>query len=246
MPREFETGDGAWEALLGPLREKPGHSAILTDVDGTLAPIVARPDLATVPGETRAELRRLAGRYALVACVSGRTGEDAARMVGVEGVAYVGVHGLELAPEAERWRETLRPFAALDWPWLEDKGLTVAFHWREAEDEGAARSQLDEVAVRAEAAGLEARWGRKVLELRPPVEADKGTAVRSLLDARSLDRALYAGDDTTDLDAFRGLDGLEVAVRVAVASAEAPPGLREAADLVVASPAELLDLLRRL
>lgn len=234
------------EDALARLSEDPARAAVLLDVDGTLAPIVARPDLATVPGETRAELRRLAGRYALVACVSGRTGEDAARMVGVEGVAYVGVHGLELAPEAERWRETLRPFAALDWPWLEDKGLTVAFHWREAEDEGAARSQLDEVAVRAEAAGLEARWGRKVLELRPPVEADKGTAVRSLLDARSLDRALYAGDDTTDLDAFRGLDGLEVAVRVAVASAEAPPGLREAADLVVASPAELLDLLRRL
>jgi trehalose 6-phosphate phosphatase len=234
------------EDALARLSEDPARAAVLLDVDGTLAPIVARPDLATVPGETRAELRRLAGRYALVACVSGRTGEDAARMVGVEGVAYVGVHGLELAPEAERWRETLRPFAALDWPWLEDKGLTVAFHWREAEDEGTARSQLDEVAVRAEAAGLEARWGRKVLELRPPVEADKGTAVRSLLDARSLDRALYAGDDTTDLDAFRGLDGLEVAVRVAVASAEAPPGLREAADLVVASPAELLDLLRRL
>jgi trehalose 6-phosphate phosphatase len=100
--------------------------------------------------------------------------------------------------------------------------------------------------VRAQEAGLEARWGRKVLELRPPVEADKGTAVRALLEERDLQRALYAGDDTTDLDAFRGLEGLEVAVRIAVASAEAPPGLREAADLVVASPAELLDLLRSL
>jgi len=234
------------EDALARLSEDPARAAVLLDVDGTLAPIVARPDLAAVPGETRTELRRLVGRYALVACVSGRTGEEAARMVGVEGVVYVGVHGLELAPEAERWRETLRPFAALDWPWLEDKGLTVAFHWREAEDEGTATSQLDEVALRAEAAGLEARWGRKVLELRPPVEADKGTAVRSLLEARALNRALYAGDDTTDLDAFRGLDGLEVAVRVAVASAEVPQGLLEAADLVVASPAELLDLLRRL
>jgi trehalose 6-phosphate phosphatase len=70
--------------------------------------------------------------------------------------------------------------------------------------------------------------------------------VRALLKDRGLRRALYAGDDTTDLDAFRGLDGLEVAVRVAVASAEAPPGLREAADVVVASPAKLLELLRRL
>ncbi|HEY8842812.1 MAG TPA: trehalose-phosphatase, partial [Gaiellaceae bacterium] len=183
-------------------------------------------------------------RYAVVACVSGRSGEEARRLVGVEGVVYIGVHGLELAPEAERWRETLRPFAQLDWPWLEDKGLTVALHWREAADEQAARAELDRVAERAEEAGLEARWGRKVLELRPPVEADKGTAVRTLLEERGLRRALYAGDDTTDLDAFRGLDGLEVAVRVAVVSPEAPPGLREAADLVVASPTELLELLR--
>jgi trehalose 6-phosphate phosphatase len=85
-----------------------------------------------------------------------------------------------------------------------------------------------------------------VLELRPPVEADKGTAVRALLEERGLRRALYAGDDTTDLDAFRGLDGCEVAVRVAVVSAEAPPGLREAADVVVPSAAELLELLRLL
>ena len=234
------------EDALARLSEDPARAAVFLDVDGTLAPIVARPELAEVPEETRAELRRLVERYAVVACVSGRSGEEAQRLVGVEGVVYVGVHGLELAPEAERWRKALRPFAQLDWPWLEDKGLTVALHWREAADGQAARAELDRVAERAEEAGLEARWGRKVLELRPPVEADKGTAVRTLLEERGLRRALYAGDDTTDLDAFRGLDGLEVAVRIAVVSAEAPPGLREAADLVVASPAELLELLRRL
>jgi trehalose 6-phosphate phosphatase len=234
------------EDALARLSEDPALAAVLLDVDGTLAPIVARPELAEVPEETRAELRHLVERYALVACVSGRSGEEARRLVGVEGLVYVGVHGLELAPEAERWREALRPFAQLDWPWLEDKGLTVALHWREAADEQAARAELEGVAERAEEAGLEVRWGRKVLELRPPVEADKGTAVRTLLEERGLRRALYAGDNTTDLDAFRGLDGLEVAVRIAVASPEAPPGLREAADLVVASPAELLELLRRL
>jgi trehalose 6-phosphate phosphatase len=232
--------------LLAPLAEEPQRAAVLLDVDGTLAPIVARPELAEVPAETRAELERLVGRYALVGCVSGRTGAAAERLVGVQGIVYVGVHGLELAPEAERWREVLRPFAGFEWPWLEDKGLTVAFHWREAEDEGAARAELRAVAERARGAGLEARWGRKVLELRPPVEADKGTATRTLLEERKLRRTLYAGDDTTDLDAFRGLDGLEVAVRVAVASAESPTGLREAADLVVDSPADLLELLRLL
>jgi trehalose 6-phosphate phosphatase len=231
---------------LARLRDEPGLAAVLLDVDGTLAPIVTRPELAAVPEETRAEVRRLTGRYALVGAVSGRSGADAAQLLGVEGVTYVGVHGLELAPEAERWRATLRPFAAERWPWVEDKGLTVAFHWREAPDEAEAVRELQGVAGRAESVGLEARWGRKVLEVRPPVAADKGTAVRALLAARSLRRALYAGDDTTDLDAFRGLDGLELAVRVAVASPEAPTGLAEAADLVVASPAELLGLLREL
>jgi trehalose 6-phosphate phosphatase len=232
------------EDRLALLRSEPGRAAVFLDVDGTLAPIVVRPELAAVPEDARAEVRRLAGRYALVACVSGRTSEDAARLVGVDGVVYVGTHGLELAPEAAAWRETLRPFATEAWPWLEDKGLTVALHWREAPDEEDAARQLQAVAARAEAAGLEARWGRKVLELRPPVAADKGTAVRFLLEERGLRRALYAGDDTTDLDAFRGLDGLEAGARVAVASAEGPRALADAADLVVASPAELVALLR--
>jgi trehalose 6-phosphate phosphatase len=236
----------AVEDALSVLAGDPTRAAVMLDVDGTLAPIVPRPELAEVPEETRAELRRLAGRYALVACVSGRTGADAYRLVGVEGIFYVGVHGLELAPDADAWRAPLRPFAALEWPWIEDKGLTVAFHWREAPDETAARAELETIAERARGSGLETRWGRKVLELRPPVDADKGTAVRTLLVEHGLRRALYAGDDTTDLDAFRGLDGCEVAVRVAIASAESPPGLREAADIVVASPAEFVEILRAL
>lgn len=234
------------EALVTPIAADPGAAAILLDVDGTLAPIVARPELAAVPGETRHELARLAARYALVAAVSGRTGADAARLVGVDGVVYAGTHGLELAPEAEAWRGRLREFAAgVDWP-VEDKGLAIVFHYRAALDEQAARAELERVAGRAAAAGLRATFGRKMLEILPPVDADKGTAVRALLEQRGLRRALYAGDDTTDLDAFRGLDGLDLAVRVAVASDESPPGLQEAADVVVAGPAGLLALLRRL
>jgi trehalose 6-phosphate phosphatase len=102
------------------------------------------------------------------------------------------------------------------------------------------------VASDAVAAGLAPRFGRKVLEVRPPVAADKGTAVRHLLAERGLRRALYAGDDTTDLDAFDALAGLELGVRVAVASPEGPPTLRERADVIVASTTEFLDVLRRL
>jgi trehalose 6-phosphate phosphatase len=234
------------DGLLADLVADPQRAAILLDVDGTLAPIVQRPAHARVPPETRAEVERLAARYALVACITGRTGADARTLVGVAGVEYVGVHGLELEPEAYAWTDKLREFAAgVDWP-VEDKGVTVSFHYRRAEDEDQAVQYLQDVAERARAAGLVPRFGRKVLEVRPPVRADKGTAVRRLLGERGLTRALYAGDDTTDLDAFRGLDGVELGVRIAVASAEAPPDLVRLADVVVAGPEDLLRLLREL
>jgi trehalose 6-phosphate phosphatase len=229
------------------LAEDPAQAALLLDVDGVLAPIVPRPEDAQVPAETQAELRRLGSRYALVACVSGRASEDARRIVGVPGLVYVGNHGLELADGADEWERRLGTFlATVTWPQTEDKGLSAALHFRDAVDEAAARVELDAIAGRAREAGFVTRYGRRVLEIVPPLEADKGTAVRHLLDERGLHRALYVGDDTTDLDGFRALDGLEVAVRVAVASDEAPRGLHETADIVVAGPEDVLTILRRL
>jgi trehalose 6-phosphate phosphatase len=228
------------------LAAEPPLAALLLDVDGTLAPIVPRPEDAVVPDETRTELRRLQSRYGLLACVSGRTGMDAARVVGVPGLTIVGEHGLELAPAADEWADRVAAFADAESRPAERKRLTVSYHWREDVDEDTAVRELEQVAARAAAAGFVPRWGRKVMEVRPPIPADKGTAVRTLLERHRLARALFAGDDTTDLDAFRALDGLELAVRVAVASPESPPGLREAADLVVGSPAELLAVLRLL
>jgi len=228
------------------LAAEPERAAVLLDVDGTLAPIVARPEDAYVPEETRGELARLAGRYALVACVSGRPRSEVERMVGVAGVAIVGEHGLELEPEAAAWAGRIAEFArGVDWP-AERKPLSVSFHFRRADDEAAARAYLTRVAAAAETEGLVPRWGRMVLEVRPPVAADKGTAVRTLVTRAGVRRALYAGDDRTDLDAFHGLEGLELGVRVAVGSAEAPPELLAAADLVVDGTDGVLGLLRRL
>jgi trehalose 6-phosphate phosphatase len=232
--------------LLEELARQPERAALCLDVDGVLAPIVERPEDAAVPDETRAEVKRLAGRYALLAAVSGRASEDARRMVGVSEVVYVGSHGLERAPDAEHWRATLQTFlAGVEWP-VENKGLTASLHYRTANDEDAARAELEAIAERAGREGLRTRFGRKVLELLPPIDADKGTAVRELLSERGLTRALYAGDDTTDLDGFRALDELELGVRVAVASPEGPPELRALADIVVYGPSELLALLRQL
>jgi trehalose-phosphatase len=233
------------EAALKRLAAEPQQAGLFLDFDGVLAPIVDRPDDAQPPEETRRELARLAQRYALVAVVSGRAGDDVRRRVGVEGVIAVGSHGLELDPDADTWRDRIDAFADdAGWPDTERKGLTVSFHYRRVEDATAARAALEAVAERARAEGLVARFGRKVLEVLPPLEANKGTAVRSLLAERELRRALVAGDDTTDLDAFRALDGLELAVRVAVAADESPRELRAAADIVVASTDEFLELLR--
>ena len=234
--------------LLAPLARAPEQSALVLDVDGTLAPIAPRPELAAVPEQTRAELTRLADRYLLVACVSGRSGDDARRLVGVDGIEVVGNHGLELDPQAHALVDEIARFRDSVGLPVEDKRLSLTYHYREAEDEAAARAELELVAERARAEGLDARWGRKVLEVRPPVEAHKGTAVRALLARSGARLGLYAGDDTTDLDAFAGLRraDLEHAVCVAVTSDEGPPELRDSADLVVASPEELAGLLRLL
>jgi len=254
--REPARGSGDWARVLAPLREEPGRAAILTDVDGTLAPIVERAEEATVPVAAREALAALSERYALVGCISGRRAEEARRLVGLDSLAYAGNHGLELLLPGEK---TPRPdpsvagregeaaeFLAshdgeLEAAGLrqEDKGPIQALHWRGAADEAAAESRAHEIAIEAGKAGLEPRWGRKVLELRPLGGGGKDGAVASLLADERLDRATYAGDDRTDLDAFRRLHGLQeegqlsAAVCVGVLSPEGPAELTEECDLTV-------------
>ena len=237
------------DALLEHVTAAPEEAAIFLDFDGVLAPIVDRPEDAYPPAETRAELARLAGRYALVAVVSGRAGDDVRSRVDVDGIVYVGSHGLELDPQADRWRRRIADFAGAA-PWapsqIELKGLTVAFHYRDRDDEQAAVRELEELAEAAREDGLVARFGRKVLEVLPPVGSNKGTAVRHLLDGAGLGRALVAGDDITDLDAFLAVAELEHRIRVAVLADESPSLLADNAELVLGSTAEFLELLRRL
>jgi trehalose 6-phosphate phosphatase len=242
---------------LEPIRSTPESSAVLLDIDGTLAPIVRHADDAHVPEATRTLLIEISRRYALVGCVSGRRATTARQIVAIGTITYIGNHGGELLrpgttrpevdPQLAEWTARVREFAARVYTGAqqrvrvraEDKGAIAAFHWRGAPDEDAAEQAVREIAAEAEAQGFAVHWGRKVLEVRPPVALGKGQAIVSLLEGSGIAAGLYVGDDTTDLDAFRGLRSLVQsgelahAVCVAVSSDEAPAELALEADLAV-------------
>jgi trehalose 6-phosphate phosphatase len=242
---------------LRPLTGEPARGAVLCDIDGTLAPIVPRAEDAKVRHEVSRLLGRLARRYGVVACISGRSATEARRLVGVGGIAYAGSHGAELLqpgaarpqtlPAFKEWEGRVRGFARdRDSRELrrlrvriEDKGAIAAFHWRDVPDEAAAHAFLERLAADAEGDGLTTHWGRKVLEIRPPVPVDKGQAVRELIQDAGTRSALFGGDDVTDLDAFDALETLQgegkldSVVRVGVRSDEGPPAIVERAELVV-------------
>ena len=232
----------------------PARSAVLLDVDGVLAPIVAQADDAHVPETTRRPLIEIASAYGLVACVTGRRASDARRIVSLGSIAYVGNHGAEilragaiapeLDPELRRGRGActtsargVRRGAQRLRVRLEDKEAIAAFHWRGAPDEEAAEAAIRAVAERAEAAGFATHWGRKVLEIRPPVRIDKGAGIVGLLRDADLDAAIYVGDDTdrprrVPRAPRAGRGGrLGTALRVGVRSDEGPPELEAEADV---------------
>ena len=260
--------------LLAPLRAAPGRSAVLLDVDGTLAPITTRASDTAVPEDTRAAIAQVAARFGVVACITGRRTLEARSIVGVDGLSYVGNHGTEILrggaatpdvrPEIADWESRVQAIAgrllddaradgaAAGDLRLEDKGPLQALHWRGARDEAASEDVAEEIGRRAEAEGLVLHRGRMVLELRPPVPFDKGAAVRWLLQDHDVDGALYAGDDRTDVDAFRGLRGLcaDGALRhvVCVAAVDdgTPAEVADAADASVGGTGGVRELLREL
>jgi trehalose 6-phosphate phosphatase len=255
---------------LEPIRVNPARAAVLLDIDGTLAPIVRHAADAHVPEATRSLLIEIARRYRVVGCVSGRRASTARQIVAIGTIAYVGNHGGELLrprattpevdPELASWTARVKAFA--DHVYTsehqrlrvrsEDKDAIAAFHWRGAPDEESAERAVQEIARQAQEQGFNVHWGRKVLEVRPPVVLDKGLGIATLLRGGDVDAAVYVGDDTTDLDAFRGLRSLvesgmlASALCVAVGSDEAPPGLAQEADLTVDGPSGVRELLEAL
>lgn len=272
IPSELEWV--GFEGLLADFRSNPAVSGILTDFDGTLSEIVPRYAGARIIPEAREVLIRLAEIYK-VYVVSGRLAADVASLVDIPGIVYIGVHGLEwldrdaAGPEpapgvspyheamleaAARLRADARPaeYGLV----LEDKLWTQSIHWRPATEAGGAQGRLAEVAKHlahevAESLGLRVREGRMVAEIMPPLEIHKGTAAQHFIRQDLLRRALYIGDDRTDVDVFTKLLELEregdfQGLRVAVDSAEAPAELIERAQIILPEPAWVASFLRPL
>ena len=244
---------------LAPWRDR--GSGILTDFDGTLAPIVDDPDQARPLPGTAEVLVALAARIDLVAVVSGRPASYLARQLpDAPGVVLAGLYGLERvvqgrvveSEEARRWRPVVAEVAdrasgaAPAGVVVERKGPSVALHVRTAPQ----HAEWIEAFAAGEAArtGLAAHPGRMSVELRPPGGGDKGSVVEEL--GSPLARVAFLGDDRGDLPAFLALDRLRGSGRttlaVAVASSEAPAELLDAADVVADGPPAVLAALRTL
>jgi trehalose 6-phosphate phosphatase len=249
----------AWEIL----SQRP--AGLMTDVDGTLSPIVEQPEMAGLHPEIPGLLRRLRSRLNLVAAISGRPVSQLVRMVGVDGIVYVGNHGLELgqgnkstvAPEAEPFLpaiastiDSIQKQIKLPGITVENKGASGTIHYRAALDPEEAREAILKLLADIPAArGLQLSEGRRVVNVLPPVEISKGTAVLRLVREKMLVGTIYLGDDVTDLDAFRALNALNrraghKKLLVAVLSPEVPLPLVEEADYHLENVAAVATFLR--
>jgi len=245
---------GGLPEILLPFAEDPGHSALCLDFDGTLSPIVADPVGARPWPGVPALLARLAARFGLVAVISGRPAEFLHEVLGSPaGVRLVGLYGLgHVGPDARPWEPLIADVverARAEAPpgiYVEPKGFAVTLHWRHAPEAGAWAQAF---AAREEAGrGLRVHQGRMSLELRPPLDVDKGTVVRSLVEG--MRAVAMFGDDLGDLPAFDalaelGAQGVAVA-RVAVVDAESDDLVAARSDLVVEGPAGAVTLLEQL
>lgn len=241
-------------------------AGLFTDVDGTISEIAEAPDRATVLPAARRALRRLVRRVDTVAAVSGRAARDARRMVRVADLTYIGNHGLEVLrgrswqvhPAAAPYLEPLQQCLAELRRWLdtegirvEDKSASAAVHYRLARDRVRARELIVEALQRSSACrALRATDGRMVVNLLPPVDVNKGTAIRTIAKQRGLRGLVYIGDDVTDLDAFQALaelrtEGLTTAA-IAVASSEAPGALAERSNAMLPNVQAVVTLLEAL
>lgn len=236
------------------------RAAIFTDYDGTLTPIVSRPEAATVPADMKRILTDLA-RSCTVAVISGRDLDDVRGMIGLDELIYVGSHGFDIAGPAgmhieheqgtrflpvldEAERELTGAFSSVAGVQLERKKYAIAIHYRNADPGAAATVEAAVDRALRHRESLRKRSGKKIFELQPAVDWDKGKAIAWLLERLGLDEPdvlpFYLGDDTTDEDAFRALR--DRGVTVVVAAKDRPTDARYR----LRDPAEVRAFLARL
>jgi trehalose 6-phosphate phosphatase len=250
--------EDALAAVLQVLQAAP--SALITDIDGTISRIAPRPEDAVVSPQVRSALTALVPRLALTAVVTAREATVARDMVGVQGIEYIGnyaldgpatraISGDELASVMHEIEATAKGLPGV---LVEDKGVSVALHYRACPDSEAARTTLltfaEPIAARCGARIVE---GKQVIELVPAALPDKGTAVRNLLEERGIDGVVYFGDDISDIPVFRELATLRKGqgyhtLTIAVVDTETYELVPETADITIAGVGDVETLLTAL
>ena len=247
-----------WDKLSRQIR-KSSRTFLFFDYDGTLTPIVSRPEKAKCPHTIKFLIKRLKKNPRFtIAVISGRSLKDIKKMVGIRGITYVGNHGLEiekslgrvLRPKGvstgyplKKIKESLKKrLSHIKGAWIEDKGLTLSVHFRFVDKKkitSVKRIFRNTVAPYILAKKIRVSSGKMVLEVRPGVEWDKGKAVLELL-GRKKTLTLYLGDDVTDMDAFRAIKGKGISIFVG------SPGSGIRADYSLKNPKEVELFLKKL
>jgi trehalose 6-phosphate phosphatase len=243
-------------------------AGLLTDIDGTVSQIAPTPDEAVVAQPARDALNRLCGQLALTGVVTGRSAAAGESLVRVSGLTYVGNHGMERKRGDVVWQnpdavansdavraalielgDVARDAGLADGVVVEDKRLSGSVHYRLTPDPDAARSVLLPAALAAASRhGLRVTEGRMVIELRPLVQINKGTAVAELIAENGLRSMVFLGDDITDVDAFLQVRALRDAgtiagLTVGVVAPETHGDVLSASDVTVPGVEACVELL---